>query len=59
MSRKIEVTLVDTEVIDGVKRSPGETVRLWPTDPIAVKSRAAAKNPDPAGGNTPAAHKEP
>lgn len=42
--KKVSVTLLTTEVIDGVKRRPGDKVELADTDPIAVKTAALAKS---------------
>lgn len=44
--KKVPVTLASTEVIDGVKRRPGDVAELAEDDPIAVKTLAAAKAAD-------------
>lgn len=41
--KTVSVTLLTTEVLDGVKRRPGETVQLPENHPVAVKTAALAK----------------
>jgi len=40
--KTVPVKLLTTEVLDGVKRRPGETVSLPENHPIAVKTAALA-----------------
>jgi len=48
--KSVSVTLLTTEVLDGVKRRPGDTVVLPEDHPVAVKTAALAKPaPAPAG----------
>lgn len=47
--KKVSVTLASTEVIDGVKRRPGDVVDLAEDDPIAVKTLAAQQPADMTG----------
>jgi hypothetical protein len=40
--KTVPVKLLTTEVLDGVKRRPGETVTLPENHPVAVKTAALA-----------------
>lgn len=41
--KKVSVILRTTEVIEGIKRSPGDKVELADNDPIAVKTEELEK----------------
>lgn len=43
MSGTVAVPLISTEVLDGVKRRPGDVVELPADHPVAVKTLAASK----------------
>jgi hypothetical protein len=45
----VSVTLLTTEVLDGIKYSPGDVVSLPETHPVAVKTAALAQPPSPEG----------